>query len=152
MQNKDERPSQSEMIVCGFGAIVFAALPGSIHNQTQIYHCCIVSYSSIFQTTPRHTHLFQPQYPTPPHPGLLHKQAATKTYQGCCCDSPLFSCIPRHLPHHHHHHHRHASRYFSGALRWKSISFAKQSGRLPQHRGVMESDGWPPYREPRDKA
>lgn len=49
-------------------------------------------------------------------------------------------------------HPHHASPYFSGALRWKSISFAKQSGRLPQHRGVMESDGWPPYKEPWDKA
>lgn len=48
---------------------------------------------------------------------------------------------------------RHASRYFSGALRWKSISFAKQSGRLPQHRGVMESDGCPPpYREARGQS
>lgn len=34
--------------------------------------------------------------------------------------------------------------FSSGALGRKSISFAKQSGRLPQHRGVMESDGWPP--------
>lgn len=41
----------------------------------------------------------------------------------------------------------HASPYSSGALRWKSISFAKQSGRLPQHGAVMESDGWPPYRD-----
>lgn len=49
---------------------------------------------------------------------------------------------------------RRASRYFSGALRWKSISFAKQSGRLPQHRGVMESDGrpLPPYREARGQS
>lgn len=122
-----------------------AALPESIHNQTPTYHCCIVSY---FQNTFRHTQIsFAPGTPAHPTPSLLQKQAAIKTYQGCCCDSPLFLCIPWHVPHHHH-----ASRYFSGALRWKSISFAKQSGRLPQHRGVMESDGWPPYREPRDKA
>lgn len=43
-------------------------------------------------------------------------------------------------------------RYFSGALRWKSISFAKQSGRLPQHRGVMESDGCPPLTIPGSKG
>lgn len=38
----------------------------------------------------------------------------------------------------------HTSPYFCWALMRKSISFAKQSGRLPQRRGVMESDGWPP--------
>lgn len=60
----------------------------------------------------------------------------------------LTPCSPVSLNMHPHH----ASPYFSGALRWKSISFAKQSGRLPQHRGVMESDGWPPYREPWDRV
>lgn len=60
----------------------------------------------------------------------------------------LTPCSPAFLDMHPHH----ASPYFSGALRWKSISFAKQSGRLPQHRGVMESDGWPPYREPWDRV
>lgn len=34
-------------------------------------------------------------------------------------------------------------RHLSGVLRWKSISFAKQSERPAWHGGVMESDGWP---------
>lgn len=104
MQNKDERPSQSEMIVYGFGAIVFAALPGSIHNQTQIYHCCIVSYSSIFQTTPRHTNLFQPQYPTPPQsptqtgcyqniPGVLLRLTLALVYPSTFTPPPPPPCL-----------------------------------------------------------
>ncbi len=70
-----------------------------------------------------------------------------KIHSGCRW-RPAHPCSPV-TPNTHPHH---ASPYFSGALRWKSISFAKQSGRLPQHRGVMESDGWPPYQEPWDKA
>lgn len=94
--NKDERPSLSETIVYGFRVIV-PQLPRSIHNQTQIYHCRIVSYSGIFQNTLTRTQIcFSPS--TPPHPSLLHKQAATKTYQGCSCYSPLFSLVPRHVP------------------------------------------------------
>lgn len=46
--------------------------------------------------------------------------------------APRLTLVLQHPPDMHPHH---ASLYFSGALRWKSISFAKQSGRLPQHRG-----------------
>lgn len=111
-----------------------------IHSQSDTHQWCIVFPEHMILV------LFPPYLPL----NLLHKhtKAATKQHHGCCwrSSSPLFSCNPQHAPPHH------ASPYFSGALRWKSISFAKQSGRLPQHRGVMESDGWPPYREPWDKA
>lgn len=127
-------PLQSKTIARGFGKIVLQLLP----DPSIIRHRYITDILA-FQ---KHTFLglFCPRYLSP---NLPHKQAATKIYHECCWYSPLFS-LDMH-PHH-------ASRYFSGALRWKSISFAKQSGRLPQHRGVMESDGWPPYQEPRDKA
>lgn len=134
--NRDERCSKSwpKTIVHGFEMI---SLPGfTIRHRyiSDVLHCLPRTHTVILV----YPHVCSPKSPPRPHAGCCKNY--TVGVVGACAPVPLDM------------HPHHAYPYFSGALRWKSISFAKQSGRLPQHRGVMESDGWPPYREPWDKA